>query len=89
MDTGGLRAFGADIKAASPVTRVRGVTRLRAAHTQVHDTRAVTALCIAALAAAGTSTIRGVYRLACGYGRLLPNLAALGADITTVAETCR
>lgn len=85
----GLRAFGADIGATGPVTQVRGVTRLRAAHTQAHDIRAVTALCSAALAASGTSTIRGVYHLARGYGHLLPNLAALGADTTTAAEALR
>ncbi|MFD3553779.1 hypothetical protein ACFWWA_16975 [Streptomyces goshikiensis] len=49
----------------------------------------MTALVIAALAAKGTSTIGGMYHLARGYGRLLlPNLAALGGDITTDAEAC-
>jgi UDP-N-acetylglucosamine 1-carboxyvinyltransferase len=47
------------------------------------DIRAVTALLIAALAADGTSTTRGMYHLRRGYGHLLPNLATLGADITT------
>ncbi|MFG1873529.1 hypothetical protein ACGFIV_01660 [Sphaerisporangium sp. NPDC049003] len=41
---------------------------------------------IAALAAEGTSTIRGVYHLRRGYGRLFDNLAELGADLTTEAE---
>ncbi|MBP0932523.1 UDP-N-acetylglucosamine 1-carboxyvinyltransferase [Streptomyces sp. KCTC 0041BP] len=81
-----LRAFGADITATGQHTRIRGVTRLRAADVQAADIRAVTALVIAALAAKGTSTIGGMYHLARGYGRLLPNLAALGADITTDAE---
>ncbi|WP_327359533.1 hypothetical protein [Streptomyces sp. NBC_01304] len=48
------------------------------------DIRAVTALLIAALAADGTSTIRGIFHLRRGYGHLLPNLATLGAEITTI-----
>ncbi|MCX5078921.1 UDP-N-acetylglucosamine 1-carboxyvinyltransferase [Streptomyces sp. NBC_00424] len=81
-----LRAFGADVTADGRHTRIRGVTRLRSADVAAADIRAVTALLIAALAAKGTSTIGGMYHLARGYGRLLPNLAALGADITTDAE---
>ncbi|QES52018.1 hypothetical protein DEJ50_33590 [Streptomyces venezuelae] len=80
-----LRAFGADITADGQDIRIRGLARLRAANVQAADIRAVTALLIAALAADGTSTIGGMYHLARGYGRLLPNLAALGADITTTA----
>jgi UDP-N-acetylglucosamine 1-carboxyvinyltransferase len=82
----GLRAFGADASSTGTDIRVRGPVRLRAAQAEAADIRAVTALLIAALAADGTSTIRGVYHLRRGYSRLLPNLAALGADITTTAE---
>ncbi|MFJ8476285.1 hypothetical protein [Kitasatospora sp. NPDC094011] len=46
----------------------------------------MTALVIAALAAEGTSTIRGMYHLRRGYGSLLPKLAALGADLTINQE---
>ncbi|MFD8981619.1 UDP-N-acetylglucosamine 1-carboxyvinyltransferase [Streptomyces sp. NPDC059564] len=81
-----LRAFGADIASTGQDIRIHGPARLRAADVQAADIRAVTALLIAALAADGTSTIGGMYHLARGYGRLLPNLAALGADITTTAE---
>ncbi|MER7514258.1 UDP-N-acetylglucosamine 1-carboxyvinyltransferase [Streptomyces lavendulae] len=81
-----LRAFGADITADGRDIRIHGPARLLAADVQAADIRAVTALLIAALAADGTSTIGGMYHLARGYGRLLPNLAALGADITTTAE---
>ncbi len=81
-----LRGFGADISAAGPVIRVRGPVRLHAAQAQAGDIRAVTALLIAALAAQGTSTIRGMYHLRRGYGQLLASLATLGADITTQTE---
>lgn len=79
----GLRAFGADISSTGSITGVRGPVRLRAAMAAAQDIRAVTALLIAALAAEGTSTIRGMYHLRRGHGHLLANLAALGADITT------
>ncbi|GAA4221598.1 UDP-N-acetylglucosamine 1-carboxyvinyltransferase [Streptosporangium album] len=82
----GLRAFGADISSTGPVIGLRGPIRLRPATAAAEDIRAVTALLIAALAAEGTSTIRGVYHLRRGYGHLLANLAALGADITTTSE---
>lgn len=79
----GLRAFGAEVSSTGSTVRVRGPVRLRAADVEAADIRAVTALLIAALAADGTSTIRGMYHLRRGYGHLLPNLATLGADITT------
>ncbi|MFI1830153.1 hypothetical protein ACH41E_27505 [Streptomyces sp. NPDC020412] len=56
---------------------------LRGAAAEAADIRAVTALLIAALAAKGTSTIRGMLHLRRGYACLLPNLATLGAEITT------
>ncbi|MFF3020761.1 UDP-N-acetylglucosamine 1-carboxyvinyltransferase [Streptomyces sp. NPDC057939] len=84
-----LRAFGADITADGQDIRIHGPARLRAADVQAADIRAVTALVIAALVADGTSTIGGMYHLARGYGRLLPNLAALGADITPTAAEAR
>ncbi|MGD1220529.1 UDP-N-acetylglucosamine 1-carboxyvinyltransferase [Streptomyces krungchingensis] len=80
----GLRALGADITAAGPVLRVRGLARLRGAEVEAADIRAVTALLIAALAADGTSTIRGMFHLRRGYARLPPHLATLGAEITTI-----
>ncbi|MFD4814806.1 UDP-N-acetylglucosamine 1-carboxyvinyltransferase, partial [Streptomyces sp. NPDC058418] len=79
----GLRAFGAKVSSTGSVIHVRGPVRLHAAEVEAADIRAVTALLIAALAADGTSTIRGMYHLRRGYGHLLPNLTTLGADITT------
>ncbi|WP_416971999.1 UDP-N-acetylglucosamine 1-carboxyvinyltransferase [Streptomyces sp. 4F14] len=80
----GLRAFGADVTTTGSVIGVRGPRRLHGAVAQAQDIRAVTALLIAALAADGTSTIRGMFHLRRGYGRLLPNLATLGAEITAI-----
>ncbi|MFI1189333.1 UDP-N-acetylglucosamine 1-carboxyvinyltransferase [Streptomyces californicus] len=80
----GLRAFGADIDATGATTRIRGAARLHGADAEGADIRAATALLIAALAAEGASTIRGMYHLRRGYGHLLDNLATLGADITTI-----
>ncbi|WP_030390713.1 UDP-N-acetylglucosamine 1-carboxyvinyltransferase [Streptomyces sp. NRRL S-241] len=80
----GLRSFGADITATGSILCVRGPARLRNATVEAADIRAVTALLIAALAANGTSTIRGMFHLRRGYGHLLPNLATLGAEITAI-----
>ncbi|WDV57066.1 hypothetical protein PV963_43280 [Streptomyces coeruleorubidus] len=82
----GLAAFGASVSSKGPVVLVRGASQLKAAHVGAEDIRAVTALLLAALAAEGTSTIRGMYHLRRGYGHLLSNLATLGADITTIPE---
>ncbi|WP_030247568.1 UDP-N-acetylglucosamine 1-carboxyvinyltransferase [Streptomyces sp. NRRL S-350] len=82
-----LRKFGADVNAQDQVITVEGPSRLAAADVEGEDIRAVTALVLAALAAEGTSTIRGMYHLRRGYGDLLPKLAALGAPLTIDQET--
>ncbi|MFD5084240.1 UDP-N-acetylglucosamine 1-carboxyvinyltransferase [Kitasatospora sp. NPDC058406] len=81
-----LASFGAIVNASGSVITVRGRSALAAADVAGEDIRAATALVIAALAAQGTSTIRGMYHLQRGYGRLLPKLAALGADLTINQE---
>ncbi|WP_042391100.1 UDP-N-acetylglucosamine 1-carboxyvinyltransferase [Streptacidiphilus melanogenes] len=81
-----LAAYGADIATQGSTIRIKGATALHAADVEAADIRAVTALLLAALAAEGTSTIRGMYHLRRGYGQLLTNLATLGADITTLQE---
>ncbi|WTT80383.1 hypothetical protein OHU34_44045 (plasmid) [Streptomyces sp. NBC_00080] len=80
----GLRAFGADITTTGSVNRIRGPLRLSGAEVEASDIRAVTALLIAALAAEGPSTTRGMYHLRRDYGHLLSNLATLGADTTII-----
>ncbi|QMU69153.1 UDP-N-acetylglucosamine 1-carboxyvinyltransferase [Streptacidiphilus sp. P02-A3a] len=79
---GPLRAFGAVVNADGPVITVRGPSPLAATDVAGEDIRAVTALLIAALAAEGTSTIRGMYHLRRGYSSLLRKLASLGAELT-------
>lgn len=81
-----LTAFGASVNTTGSVITVRGRSALRAADVTGEDIRAATALVIAALAAEGASTIRGMYHLRRGYGGLLPKLAALGADLTIDQE---
>ncbi|MDH6111584.1 UDP-N-acetylglucosamine 1-carboxyvinyltransferase [Kitasatospora sp. MAP12-15] len=83
---GPLRAFGAAVNTDGAEITVRGPFPLAAADVAGEDIRAVTALVIAALAAEGTSTIRGMYHLRRGYGSLLPKLAALGVKLTIDQE---
>ncbi|MFF3444787.1 UDP-N-acetylglucosamine 1-carboxyvinyltransferase [Streptosporangium sp. NPDC002721] len=82
-----LRRFGAVLSSGDHGISVHGPTRLHGADAQAEDIRAVTALVIAALIAPEPSTIRGMYHLRRGYGRLLDNLVTLGADISIDQET--
>ncbi len=84
---GALAAFGAHLTADGRAVVVRGPSRLHAAAAEASDIRAVTSLLIAALAADGTSTIRGMYHLRRGYGHLLSSLATLGARLATIQES--
>ncbi|MBD0718124.1 MULTISPECIES: UDP-N-acetylglucosamine 1-carboxyvinyltransferase [unclassified Streptomyces] len=81
-----LAAFGASVNTTGSLITVQGRSVLRAADVVGKDIRAATALVLAALAAEGTSTIRGMYHLRRGYGSLLPKLAALGARVTIRQE---
>ncbi|MEV8323310.1 UDP-N-acetylglucosamine 1-carboxyvinyltransferase [Kitasatospora sp. NPDC056731] len=81
-----LRKFGAVVNAEGQLITVEGPSGLAAADVAGEDIRAATALVLAALAAEGTSTIRGMYHLRRGYGDLLPKLAALGASLTIDRE---
>ncbi|MCS0634781.1 UDP-N-acetylglucosamine 1-carboxyvinyltransferase [Streptomyces sp. LP05-1] len=83
---GPLRALGAAVNADGSVITVRGPAPLTGADVAGKDIRAATAALIAALAAEGTSTIRGMYHLRRGYGGLLPKLTSLGAELTINPE---
>ncbi|AXI76901.1 UDP-N-acetylglucosamine 1-carboxyvinyltransferase [Peterkaempfera bronchialis] len=83
---GPLRALGAAVNADGATITVRGASPLAAADVAGEDIRAATAALIAALAAEGTSTIRGMYHLRRGYDSLLPKLASLGARLTIDQE---
>ncbi|MDO4568399.1 MAG: UDP-N-acetylglucosamine 1-carboxyvinyltransferase [Clostridia bacterium] len=63
---------------------IRGVERLTAADVQARELRGGAALTIAALAADGESTVRGVEYIDRGYQRLDGLLRALGANIRRV-----
>ncbi|GGR52834.1 MULTISPECIES: hypothetical protein [Streptomyces] len=84
---GPLRALGATVNTDGATITVRGPAPLAAADVAGEDIRAATAALIAALAAEGTSTIRGMYHLRRGYGTLLPKLVSLGAKLTIDQET--
>ncbi|MFJ1792942.1 UDP-N-acetylglucosamine 1-carboxyvinyltransferase [Kitasatospora griseola] len=83
---GPLRALGASVNTDGATITVRGASPLAAADMAGEDIRAATATLIAALAAEGTSTIRGMYHLRRGYGALMPKLASLGAMLTMDQE---
>ena len=80
-----LRCMGAKVAAADK-SRVElwGPSPLSGRTVRGGDIRAVAALVLAALAAAGESHIYGVDHLDRGYARLEDKLAALGADIARV-----
>ncbi|WP_030601249.1 UDP-N-acetylglucosamine 1-carboxyvinyltransferase [Streptomyces achromogenes] len=84
---GPLRALGAAVNTDGATITVRGPAPLAAADVAGEDIRAATAALIAALAAEGTSTIRGMYHLRRGYGTLLPKLVSLGAKLTIDQES--
>jgi len=63
---------------------ISGPTKLEAADLQIPDLRGGFSYLIAALAAQGTSTVRGVQLISRGYGNFLDKLTALGADAEPV-----
>ena len=66
------------------VRRVHGPSPLRGANVRGRDVRAVAALVVAALAAAGQTRVAGVEHLDRAYASLESILASLGADIQRV-----
>lgn len=76
-----LWRMGAVIEAEERKATVHGVARLRGAEVEALNIRAGAALVVAAVGAAGETTIRNPEHLRRGYERLEEKLAALGADI--------
>jgi UDP-N-acetylglucosamine 1-carboxyvinyltransferase len=77
-----LISMGAGIILCDPHRAVvTGPRRLRAAELTSPDVRAGMAMVIAAMAAAGKSTIHNVYQIERGYERITDRLKALGARI--------
>ena len=62
---------------------VRGVSKLRGAEVEIPDVRAGFSSVIAAAAAEGSSTLRGVHHLERGYHQPAAQLRSLGLDLQT------
>jgi len=77
-----LRKLGGRIATIPGGIVVRGSFGLRGAPVQARDLRSAGALVLAGLAAAGTTTVRGVTHLDRGYESLLEKLQTLGADVS-------
>jgi UDP-N-acetylglucosamine 1-carboxyvinyltransferase len=82
-----LRRMGADIDIVDPHKAViTGRSQLRAADVEIGDLRAGASLILAALAADGTSTIRGAHHVQRGYENIEGKFLELGARIERLAE---
>lgn len=65
---------------------ISGPTRLRGTAVEIGDLRAGASLILAALAADGTTTIRGAHHVHRGYENIEGKFAGLGARIERLAE---
>ena len=81
-----LCRLGARIELLNGEATVQRVPRLQAASVTASDLRAGAALVLAALAAADTTSIRGVHHLDRGYAGLEAKLLSLGCKIVRVHE---
>ncbi len=81
-----LSRMGAKIYRRGPTAIIHGVNELSAAPVMASDLRASASLIIAALTAAGTTTINRVYHLDRGYEHMEHRLTKLGAHIERVQE---
>ena len=80
-----LSRMGANIRAEGRNANITGVEQLMGAVVEASDLRAGAALCLAALAAKGESTIKNVHFIDRGYQNLEANLTKLGGLIERVA----
>ena len=76
-----LQRFGCDIAVSGKTEVIRGVPTLHGAKAEATDLRGSAALVVAALAAAGTSTISEIHHITRGYEDLPTVLTAVGANI--------
>lgn len=76
-----LQRFGCDIAVSGKTEVIRGVPKLHGAKVEATDLRGGAALVVAALAAAGTSTISEIHHITRGYEDLPTVLTAVGANI--------
>ena len=82
-----LARMGADIRVSGRTAVVLGVERLHGAAVRCTDLRGGAALCAAALAAEGETSISDITHIDRGYQSIEDDLAALGADIRRGGET--
>jgi UDP-N-acetylglucosamine 1-carboxyvinyltransferase len=76
-----LARMGADIRVSGRVAVVTGVETLHGAPVRCTDLRGGAALCVAALAAEGETSVREITHIDRGYEDLARDLRLLGADI--------
>lgn len=81
-----LNRMGADIRVKGNNALVRGVPMLSGAPVLATDLRASAALVLAALAAEGKTTIKGLHHLDRGYEKLEVKLRQLGAKLQRVQD---
>ena len=82
-----LARMGADVEIADPHhAAITGRCALRGADVEIGDLRAGASLILAALAAEGTTTIRGAHHVHRGYENIERKFLDLGARIERIAE---
>ena len=81
-----LHRMGAAITIEHNAAHVEGVRQLKGAPLMATDIRASACLVLAALAAAGESTIQRIYHLDRGYSHLHQKLKACGANIERLGD---
>jgi UDP-N-acetylglucosamine 1-carboxyvinyltransferase len=79
-----MMRMGAHISIDGRSAIVRGPSQLTGTTVQASDLRASAGLVLAALVAAGETTIERVYHIDRGYERIVEKLSAIGANITRV-----
>jgi UDP-N-acetylglucosamine 1-carboxyvinyltransferase len=81
-----LQKMGSRADVNGEVAVITGVDKLKATQVEGRDLRATAALVVAALAAEGTSEVRGLIHLDRGYEELEDKLRSLGATIERVSD---
>ncbi len=79
-----LRRLGADIRVDGRVAEVHGVGKLTGASVSATDLRGGAALCVAGLAAEGTTEVWEIRHIERGYDSLDRALRTLGADVQKI-----
>jgi UDP-N-acetylglucosamine 1-carboxyvinyltransferase len=79
-----LIRMGADIRVFGRTAMVMGTEKLCGASVRCTDLRGGAALCVAALAAEGETTVTEIGHIDRGYEEIARDLRALGADVTRI-----